>query len=194
MQSNPQPFAALLGEHTVEFFTGDKPSALFNGQVMPIDQLPEYILLEVEKYLESIPDAVAALKQLQVTDRIERLNHFISCRFGGFDFQPDYHHGKFQTGEYSPCPLRGRCPHEFKLCSPITSDTGVKLTHREIQMIKLIASDFSESRIALEMGISLNTVKVHKANIREKLGVYSEKGIVAFAHSKNIVSPSITVQ
>lgn len=53
-----------------------------------------------------------------------------------------------------------------------------KLSTREIEVIKLIAAEYTVPEIALELFISINTVKTHKKKLMEKLQVRSCAGLV----------------
>jgi NarL family two-component system response regulator LiaR len=56
---------------------------------------------------------------------------------------------------------------------PLRLDTGVKLTTREIEVLKLIAEGISNKEIADELSISSRTVKSHMVDIFRKLNVSS---------------------
>lgn len=49
--------------------------------------------------------------------------------------------------------------------------TGVRLTEREVETVRLILQGFSGKAIAQRLGISPETVKVHRRNLYHKLGV-----------------------
>jgi NarL family two-component system response regulator LiaR len=56
---------------------------------------------------------------------------------------------------------------------PLRLDTGVKLTSRELEVLKLIAKGISNKEIATELNISSRTVKSHMVDIFRKLNVSS---------------------
>ena len=63
----------------------------------------------------------------------------------------------------------------------------VKLTKREIEIIKLISSGKSSQVIAEELFLSPLTIETHKKNIFKKLQVNSSVELVTFAHENNLV-------
>jgi len=63
----------------------------------------------------------------------------------------------------------------------------VQLTKREVQIIKLIASEFTTNEIATELAISTHTVDTHRKNIVSKLGIKNTAGLVKFAIEKGLV-------
>ncbi len=55
------------------------------------------------------------------------------------------------------------------------------LSHREQDIIRLIAQGLESAQISEELFISLNTVKTHRKNIFKKLGLSSSNELVRFA-------------
>lgn len=53
-----------------------------------------------------------------------------------------------------------------------------RLTPRERQVAEMIAQGWTNDRIAGELSIAVNTVKVHRANIKRKLGVQTAAELV----------------
>ena len=61
------------------------------------------------------------------------------------------------------------------------------LTHRERQVLKLIAEGFTNKRIGIFLDISAKTVEKHRANLMEKLNLHSTASLTAFAMKKGLV-------
>ena len=55
----------------------------------------------------------------------------------------------------------------------------LKLTRRELQVLRLIATDMSNREIASALFITEGTVKIHVHHILSKLGVNSRTGAIA---------------
>jgi DNA-binding NarL/FixJ family response regulator len=72
--------------------------------------------------------------------------------------------------------------------STLDTDTEVKqtlpamITDREEEILKQMVNGFDAKRIAVELGISVLTVRKHIANIYEKLHVQSRAEIMTMAH------------
>lgn len=64
-----------------------------------------------------------------------------------------------------------------------------ELTEREIEVLKLVACGFSNSQIAEQLVISLNTVKFHLKNILGKLQLENRTQAAAYAVSSGMISP-----
>jgi DNA-binding NarL/FixJ family response regulator len=62
------------------------------------------------------------------------------------------------------------------------------LTHREREILKLIAEGYKNKEIADELCISVKTVEKHRANIMEKLGLHNVQALTTFAIEKGLVS------
>jgi len=63
----------------------------------------------------------------------------------------------------------------------------VQLTKREVEVIKLIASELTTNEIAEQLFISSYTVETHRKNIVSKLGVKNLAGLVKFAYENQLV-------
>jgi DNA-binding NarL/FixJ family response regulator len=63
-----------------------------------------------------------------------------------------------------------------------------KLTGREKQVLQLIARGKSCREIAGLLGLSVNTVAVHRANVKNTLGVHKTAALVALAVQRGLVT------
>ncbi|UDY22733.1 response regulator [Nocardioides sp. Kera G14] len=72
---------------------------------------------------------------------------------------------------------------EFKQMSRPERDngTGVRLTERELEVLRLVAKGLNNREIAKQLFISENTVKNHVRNILEKLQLHSRMEAVMYA-------------
>ncbi len=61
------------------------------------------------------------------------------------------------------------------------------LTHRETQVLKLIAQGLPNKNIATKLKISVRTVESHRFHLMDKLGIKSTANIVRYAVSKGLV-------
>lgn len=61
------------------------------------------------------------------------------------------------------------------------------LTDRELQIIKLIAQEFSNKQIANKLFISERTVETHRKNIFRKTETHNLVGLIKFAYSNNLI-------
>ncbi len=64
-----------------------------------------------------------------------------------------------------------------------------KLTQRERQILQLIAQGNSNKEIATLLGLSVNTVSVHRANLMDALNIHRTAELVLYAIRKGLVSP-----
>jgi DNA-binding NarL/FixJ family response regulator len=63
-----------------------------------------------------------------------------------------------------------------------------KLTTRELEVLQLIVNGKSNKDIATVLGLSANTVAVHRANIMQALDIHNTAELVVYAIRKGLVS------
>jgi DNA-binding CsgD family transcriptional regulator len=61
------------------------------------------------------------------------------------------------------------------------------LTAREVEVLQLIAQEYSNPEIAEKLFISIRTVDTHRRNLLEKLGLKNTAGLVKYAILKGLV-------
>jgi DNA-binding NarL/FixJ family response regulator len=69
-------------------------------------------------------------------------------------------------------------------------DDAPALTTRELEVLQLIVNGKSNKEIAVVLGVSANTVAVHRANIMQTLGIHNAAELVVYAIRKGLVSIS----
>jgi DNA-binding NarL/FixJ family response regulator len=62
------------------------------------------------------------------------------------------------------------------------------LTPRELEVLQLICSGMSNREIAERLGLSINTIAVHRANIMNALGVHKTAELVVYAITNGLVT------
>jgi DNA-binding NarL/FixJ family response regulator len=74
---------------------------------------------------------------------------------------------------------------------PRESDDGerTRLSPRELEVLQLICDGHSNREIAAKLGLSVNTVAVHRANIMNTLGVHKTAELVVYAIKNGLVTP-----
>jgi DNA-binding NarL/FixJ family response regulator len=63
------------------------------------------------------------------------------------------------------------------------------LSARELQVLRHICDGLSNRDIAVKLGLSINTVAVHRANIMKTLGVHKTAELVMYAIQNGLVNP-----
>jgi DNA-binding NarL/FixJ family response regulator len=74
-----------------------------------------------------------------------------------------------------------------KPASSRRKSADIPISPREIEVLKLIAEEYSNSEIAEKLFISIRTVDTHRRNLLEKLGVKNTAGLVKFAIRKGLL-------
>ncbi|MHB8209177.1 response regulator transcription factor [Mucilaginibacter sp.] len=180
---------AGLINNQYEFFANTELHAfcLTQGRVIPFEEFDESLLSLVEAEMMKFPVKIFNIHKMGFTGRVEVIRQFLLCNYGGFDNSADMADSKLQPTEYWPCPLRGKCAFEGKICDGLKTDSGQILSTREIQVVKLIASGHMDKEIASHLKIKLNTVTTHTKNIRTKTGLFRKPDITRFAYQNQLI-------
>jgi DNA-binding NarL/FixJ family response regulator len=64
----------------------------------------------------------------------------------------------------------------------------LRLTPRELEVLQLIVHGKSNKEIAAVLGLSANTVSVHRANIMQTIGIHNTAELVVYAIRQGLVS------
>jgi len=77
--------------------------------------------------------------------------------------------------------------HVTQGTKPSANGDMVKLTNRELEILKLIAEEYSNPEIASKLFISIRTVDTHRRNLLDKLNAKNTAGLVKYAMKHGIV-------
>src|SRR5437764_4615673 len=69
-----------------------------------------------------------------------------------------------------------------------TGEASPQLTTRELEVLQLIVHGKSNKEIATVLGLSANTVAVHRANIMQAIGIHNTAELVVYAIRRGLVS------
>lgn len=178
---------AGITDNNVEFFAQDgQVFAFVQGEMLHTTAWPQWLKDAVTKDMEAHPQAIECLVDADLVSEIEMIEQYVKCRYSAMDNEADVMNGKLQSTEYVDCSLRGTCPYEGRLCDLLKAPFGT-LTHREIEVLKLIPEGMLDKEIADQLGISPLTVTVYMKNLREKTGAKNKAELVRFAFSKNLI-------
>ncbi len=61
------------------------------------------------------------------------------------------------------------------------------LTHREIEILRMVARGYTNNQIAQKLSISARTVEGHRANLMGKLGLHSRVELVEYAEQHGLM-------
>ncbi len=77
-----------------------------------------------------------------------------------------------------------------RLAPPDRSDSPDRLTHRELEVLRLLAEGLTNREVAEKLYLSPNTLRVYTYNIYQKLDVHNRTQAVAWARHRGILSLS----
>ena len=66
-------------------------------------------------------------------------------------------------------------------------ENQVVLTSRELQILKLLAREYTNDRIAAELKISYRTVETHRKNMMQKMNAHNLAGLLSYAYNSGII-------
>ena len=184
MRTNTAPEFLIPGINAIEFFViNDELFYITNGiqkKVNSYSDIPKNVSEKIEEILIKNNQMFEGLILLAGNNIDNIIFQFIKCRLSGNDHYSDIINGEL-TEEFIECSKRGSCIAEKSVCR------FHGLTPKEIEVIKLIAAGFADKQIADQLGMSEQTIPVHRKHIHYKLKTESKPQITAFALKHNIV-------
>jgi two-component system nitrate/nitrite response regulator NarL len=184
---------AANGEEAVKMYASLKPDLVIMDISMPgmngieatkviKDKDPDAKILiltmhDNQEYLNQIIRSGAKGFILKNTDKEELLDAVKTVASGDNFFSKDI--SKLIIDNYIRSAKEAEKNDGFK---------EVPLTKREIEILKLIASGYSNQEIANILYISYNTVDTHRKNIMHKLSIKNTAGLVRYAIEKGLIS------
>lgn len=70
-------------------------------------------------------------------------------------------------------------------------DKTINLTEREIEILKLVAADFTSKELAEYLCISIETVKSHRKSLIRKMGVKTTGGLIGRGFQSGILNAEL---
>jgi two-component system nitrate/nitrite response regulator NarL len=184
---------AANGEEAIKLYAELKPDMVIMDISMPVMNGIDATRIIKEKYPE------ARILILTMHDNQEYLNQIIRCGAKGFVLK------NTDRDELLEAVKTVASGDNFfsKEISKLIIDNYIKnarepekasnlkeipLTKREVEILKLIASGYSNQEIANMLFISYNTVDTHRKNIMHKLAIKNTAGLVRYAIEKGLIS------
>ncbi len=179
------PAGLMIGDLRTELFGDLKTKKVFvlhNGETKPFNQLaPHLKKLLVDQYVKD----QQALKDLDHLPTAEALEQFAFCVYGAADATPDFSEdGISLSDDNFMCGNDCKC---LKWASKNISVDGQNLTVRQIEIIKLLASDYPDKQIAHQLNITQSTLDSHKTKLFRVFDVYSKTGLITKAINQKII-------
>ncbi len=144
--------------------------------------LPDNIYRQLEqKYLSDQP-AVQYISGLSddLRRQVELYTFFL---YGDVDHIPDWSSGKL--GETENFRISPECP-SVDFANKHFTLRGNPVTPRELRIIDLFRREYTDSAIAEELGIHIQTFYYHKKKLFKKAGVQTRAGLINIANSEKL--------
>lgn len=166
---------------------------------------PDVVLLDINLPGESGIDGVSKFKNVSPRSRIllctaeatdERIMAALRSGADGFlektNRWDDLTNGlqRVASGEHYFCPRSTAALVHFSQAGTRNSrQLQLKsLTDRETEVLQLVSRGHSSKEAASDLGVSVGTIDVHRANIMKKLAIKNVAGLVAFAFQTGLIS------
>lgn len=175
------------------------------GVALAVSTVPDVVLLDVRMPKQSGIEACVAIKEavpmtkiimLTVSDDEADLYEAVKSGASGYLLKDSSIEEVAQgirvvaDGQSLISPsMAAKLIDEFKTMSTPdrNATTTLKLTDRELEVLRLVARGLSNRDVASELAISENTVKNHVRNILEKLQLHSRMEAVMYAVRAKLV-------
>lgn len=166
-------------DKNIEIFFQDKVYIIHGGRISDLVSIPDQLRQFLQGFIKDEIQDVLRIMNVQESKYLEK---FLQCRYGKFDFVPDFTDNNETNPEYYPdCPERHNCPGCGIVCL-----RKWDLTKREIEIARLTTEDLADKQIADKLNVSYLTVRKHQKNIQEKLNTDSKVGTAVFAIKHNL--------
>lgn len=179
------PAGIMIGDKRTELFGCRSTKKVFflnNGETRPFSQLsPRLKDVLINQYIND----AQALKDLKHLPQAVALEQFAFCVYGAADSTPDFSEdGLTLSDDNFICSNNCSC---LKWKSKSITIDGQSLTVRQIEIVKLLASDLPDKMIASQLGIAIPTLDSHKTKLFQKFKVQSKTGLITKAINQKII-------
>ena len=165
-----------LLNNKVEIFRDEqfKVYATAGGKVIPFSEFPAELLraLRNEYNADVLSRRVIAL---EFTDNEAAFERWTACRYGAMDSVADFDK---KTGKLKPdfglCPRRHKCLGFCITCQSPSTETGARLTPREIDVLQEMLTGKPDKQSHSILGIAADTYNELKRRLFTKLGAHSK--------------------
>ena len=180
--SDPREVLDVLAKNQVDILITDFSMPYLNGVELTLkvkEQFPDLkvIMLTVADHGESIQDAYRAGVSGYVMKKADRQELEIAVKTVAENQM--YFNQDVMKSMLTQAPSHHQDLLEGEKLS--------QLTRRELEIIRLIAQEFSSAEIAEKLFISIGTVETHRHNIMRKLDAKNVIGVIKFAMKYDLV-------
>jgi DNA-binding NarL/FixJ family response regulator len=187
---NQNTYPGIFNQVGYEFLLGPKGNifALQNGQKIPFENITDkllFIILDDEiknnRYFQK------EIHNLNLS-KTQKRKLFIHCFLAGYDENLDYDENGFHYDYNKSCKHHNmdNCPYNW-MCEKCITYNGVKLSHREYQIIRAASKGMPKKSIAIFLGVSIMTLNNQFSKLYNKINIHCIAELICFAKTYNII-------
>ncbi len=184
---------AANGAETIEYVKAHKPDLVLLDLVMP-----EMNGIEVARMIrQASPESDVVILSMHFSEMIAQEALRVGAR--GYILKSDAHDDLLMAIEqlrqgktYFTRRLEGLRNAHFRAGTDWYEDcqgAKVPLSHREIEILQMLAEGNSNKQVAASLGISTRTVETHRSRIMHKMSFSNYSELIRFAIRNNLLSP-----
>jgi DNA-binding NarL/FixJ family response regulator len=151
---------------------------------------PDVILVNIAMAIEDRFEAVMEMVRQLPHTRFVFYQNEGGCRCCAAKVSPDAASALggcgFVSNGQADCGTPGTRSTSARALQTSTTPSSQALTHREYEVLALLAVGHPMKRIAYRLGITYRTVTFHKYRMMERLGIKTNAGLMSYALKRNI--------
>lgn len=177
-----------LIDNSLEFFTTPDGvlMGIHQGKAVGFAELPSIVKGFLRDEMHANEDVMAQFEKVGVALEDDQVYVYAKCFYGGYNHEADWDgaalgaHDNHACGGECQCVLKQVVKHVMPVAFGY-------LTAREIDVVCLIAANFSGKQIADVLEITEYTVDKHKQNIFRKTGLTTNVEVAVWATNNHLL-------
>lgn len=170
---------AIIDKTKTEFFTWkDELKVIYQGSIYDFNHAPLGAIDLLRDDLENNPRALDGLQLLGITDPVEQLRKYASCRYGSLNDKADFGE-KTPDEEMFICDKQNTCRAAGLICRRKFATKGETMTRREVEIGYAISTGQTVEQIAEALFVAPITIHSTLLHIKQKLNLLNYAGIAS---------------
>lgn len=177
-----------LIDNSIELFTTPDGvlMAIYQGSAVPFADVPATVKAFLRDEMLANEDVMAQFDKIGVALEDDQVYVYAKCLYGGYNHEADF--DGYALGAHDNHACGGECQCVLKqVVKHVMPVANGYLTAREMDVVRLIAANFSGKQIADVLEITEHTVDKHKQNIFRKTGLTTNVDVAVWAFNNHLL-------